>query len=174
MNGRKFFVGRVLGLGVLVVVVLVVSGFYWLNAYIYNEKQPGGISLKNYKEIAYTIEGRQVQLGSDTKYFGNEAKGDLNGDGIPDVAFLVTQQPGGSGTFYYVVVALGQPEGQYLSTNGVLLGDRIAPQTTEISNGTLIVNYADRNPDEPMVTPPSVAVSKYFTVSGSQLSEVAR
>lgn len=174
MNPRSFFVGRAVVLSVLLVLGALVGGFFWLNSYIYNEKQHGGISLKNYKEISYTIEGRQVQLGGDTKYFGNEAMGDLNGDGMPDVAFLVTAQPGGSGTFYYVVVALRQADNQYVGTNGVLLGDRIAPQTTEISGDSLIVNYADRKPNEPMVTPPSVGVSKYLKVSGTQLVETAR
>ncbi len=34
----------------------------------------------------------------------------------------------------------------------------------------LIVNYADRNPDEPMVTPPSVGVSLYLRVAGTRLA----
>src|SRR5574341_442852 len=32
-----------------------------------------------------------------TRYFGNEAKGDLTGDGLEDIAFLITQETGGSG-----------------------------------------------------------------------------
>jgi hypothetical protein len=32
----------------------------------------------------------------------SEAKGDLNGDGQEDIAFLLTSDRGGSGTFYYV------------------------------------------------------------------------
>ena len=68
-----------------------------------------------YKDAAYIIEGQPVKLvdgrsaiaiapGSAseivTQYFGNEAAGDLNGDGVPDVAFILTQTTGGSGTFY--------------------------------------------------------------------------
>jgi len=103
-----------------------------------------------------------------TQYFGNEATGDLNGDGVPDVAFLLTQNSGGSGTFYYVVAALKTADG-YQGTNAVLLGDRIAPQTTEIRNGQLIVNYADRTASEPMTTRPSIGVSKYLQVQGTSL-----
>ena len=107
-----------------------------------------------------------------TKYFGNEATGDLNGDGLPDVAFILTQNSGGSGTFYYVVVALKTVDG-YQGTNAVLLGDRVAPQTTEIQSGQLVVNYADRKAGEPMTTQPSVGMSTYLTVQGNTLVEVA-
>ena len=104
-----------------------------------------------------------------TRYFGNEARGDLNGDGLADVAFLVTQNAGGSGTFYYAVAAL-QVKNGYEGTNALLLGDRIAPQSAEVRSGELIVNYADRRPGEAMTTPPSVGVSKCFKVINGSLS----
>jgi hypothetical protein len=83
----------------------------------------------------------------------------------------LTQNNGGSGTFYYVVVALSSPNG-YIGTNGILLGDRIAPQTTEIKNGQIIVNYADRKTGEAMTIAPSVGVSKYLNVNGNRLIEI--
>lgn len=67
-----------------------------------------------YENATYLIEGQFVTLvdgffeiesapGSATRittsYFGNEAFGDLNGDGMEDVAFLLTQSSGGSGIF---------------------------------------------------------------------------
>ena len=106
-----------------------------------------------------------------TRYFGNEATGDINGDGIPDSAFIVTQSGGGSGTFYYVVILLGTRSGASVGQS-FLLGDRIAPQTTEIRNDEVIVNYADRKPGEPMSAQPSVGVSKYFKVVNGKLAEV--
>ncbi len=139
----------------------------------------------DYKNGTYTIDGQPVTLTDGvskvpavadsassvtTTYFGDDATGDLSGDGEPDVAFILTQNSGGSGTFYYVVVAL-KTENGYLGTNAVMLGDRIAPQTTQITDGQLIVNYADRKPGEPMTTPPSVGVSKYFHLQGSVLVE---
>ncbi len=105
-----------------------------------------------------------------TRYFGNDASGDLNGDGKADIAFLLTQTNGGSGTFFYVVVALKTDTG-YLGTNAVFLGDRIAPQTTEIQGSTVIVNYADRNPGEAFDVAPSLGVSKYLQVTNGQLVE---
>jgi hypothetical protein len=130
------------------------------------------------KNATYTIEGKDVALlngqaqteaapGSAlkiiTQYFGNEVKADFNGDGVADVAFLLTQDAGGTGTFYYVAAVISENNG-YKGTNAILLGDRIAPQTTEFRNGMIIVNYADRKPGEPFTTPPSVGVSKYFKV----------
>ncbi len=143
-------------------------------------------SAKNYKDLSFEIAGKKLALkdgvseveaapGSAskvvTRYFGNEAEGDLNGDGLPDIAFLLTQNPGGSGTFFYVVAALKTSDG-YVGTNAVLLGDRIAPQSTQVRDGIVIVNYADRNPGEAMTTAPSVGMSKYFKVVDGKLTVV--
>ncbi|MEI6238543.1 MAG: hypothetical protein WCP15_03355, partial [bacterium] len=141
----------------------------------------------NQKPISYIIAEQTVTLvngesvlpapaGSSakvtTKYFGNSATGDLNGDGISDIAFILTQNSGGSGTFYYVVATFSTPDG-FVGTNAVLLGDRISPQTTEIKNGQIIVNYADRKAGEPMTTSPSLGVSKYLRLIGNKLTDTA-
>jgi hypothetical protein len=103
-----------------------------------------------------------------TSVFGQPVSGDLNGDGKADAAMMIVQDPGGSGSFYYVVAAL-DGAGGIQGTNAVLLGDRIAPQNIAIQDGKIVVNYADRKPSEPMTTQPSVGVTKYLTVSGSVL-----
>lgn len=82
----------------------------------------------------------------------------------------MTQESGGSGTFYYLAAALGSKD-KCIGTNAIFLGDRIASQSTNFQNGEIIVNYADRNPDEPMTEIPSVGVSKYFKITGNQLLE---
>lgn len=140
------------------------------------------------KDATYTIDGQAVTLvngiskttttsssasKTTTQYFGNEATGDLNGDGVPDTGFILTQNSGGSGVFYYAVAAIKSGE-EYLGTNAILLGDRIAPQTTEIKDGVLVVNYADRNPNEPMTAQPSVGVSKYLLVENNTLIETSK
>ena len=115
------------------------------------------------KEIAPGSTSKEI-----TKYFGNRAVGDLNGDGAQDVSFLITQDNGGSGIFYYVVAALFTENG-YQGTNAILLGDRIAPQSTEIKDGQITVNYADRKADESFAVSPSVGVSKTFKVIDNKL-----
>jgi len=168
-------------IGVVVALIIAGGAWYWLGS--------GALStppLGDYKNTTYMIEGQPVILvngraetaaasGSASKivtqYFGNEAIGDLNGDGTPDIAFLLSQNSGGSGTFYYAVAALKTASG-YTGTNAVLLGDRIAPQTTEIREGRLIVNYVERAPGEPMTTRPSLGVSKYLKLMGTTLIDV--
>lgn len=138
-------------------------------------------SASDHKNATYMIEGNPVKLANGvaeaptapgaasvvtTRYFGNELKADLNGDGREDVAFILTQDAGGSGTFYYAVAALNTPDG-YVGSDGYLLGDRIAPQATNMSmdakhKDVLVFNYADRMPGEPMSTRPSVGKSAYL------------
>jgi hypothetical protein len=132
------------------------------------EKASGAFDGKN---TSFSIDGQEVTLvngvseieaapGSaskiTTRYFGNAIEGDLTGDGIPDTAFLVTQSTGGSGLFYYAVVAM-KTESGYKTTNAFLIGDRIAPQPMYIPGGTteLHVNFAERKTGEPMTTQPS-------------------
>ena len=143
------------------------------------------VSPTGYKDATYEIAGKPVTLKNGlseveaapgsaskitTRFFGNEAQADLNGDGLADVAFLLTQSPGGSGTFYYAVVALRTADG-WKGTNAILLGDRIAPQTTNITGTTILVNYADRKPGEPMTTQPSLGVTKRLSVVSGRLVE---
>lgn len=105
-----------------------------------------------------------------TTVFGEPVLGDLNGDGKTDAALMLVQNPGGSGTFYYVVAALNMGNA-VAGTNAVFLGDRIAPQTLEIRNGQIIANYVVRKPTEPMTAQPSIGVSKYLNVVNGTLVE---
>lgn len=122
------------------------------------------------RNASFTVDGESVTLRDGasatpienssaaivTRYFGNESAGDIDGDGLEDQAFVVTRNTGGSGTFYYVVVALNTGE-RYTTTNAFLIGDRIVPQSTQIRSDAreLHVNFADRRQGEPMTTPPS-------------------
>ena len=169
----------------LVIVIVFAALAWWY--YAEYAKAPTLPAPAGYQDATYTIDGAQVTLvggtattpaapGSasqvTTRYFGNEANGDLNGDGVPDEAFVLTQEGGGSGTFYYVAAALQGADGAYTGTNAILLGDRIAPQTTQIKNGIVIANFADRAPGDPMTSQPSVGVSKYLELRAGQLLEV--
>ena len=164
-------------------IVVIIGALFW---YAKEKAKNYPVTASDFKNATYIIEGQSIMLvngyaetatapGSASKtitqYFGNKAIDDLNDDGVADTAFLLTQTGSGSGTFYYVAAALKTADG-YVGTNAVFLGDRIAPQTTEIKNGELIVNYADRKPGEPMTAPPSIGISKYLKISGTTLVEV--
>jgi heat shock protein HslJ len=107
---------------------------------------------------------------------GNEARADLNGDGRDDSVFVLTQQTGGSGTFFYVAAAL-VADVRYVGSHAVLLGDRVVPQNIEIdSDGIVTVHYADRAPGESFATPPSVPKSLRLKLDTKslQFGEVAQ
>ncbi len=130
------------------------------------------------QDATYMINGKNVTLvhgvsevpvapGSaskiTTRYFGNEIMRDLNSDGRPDVVFILTQETGGSGVFYYVAVARNTLNG-YVGSQAFFLGDRIAPQSTSVStSSSIVVNYADRKPEESFAIQPSVGKSLRLT-----------
>ena len=144
---------------------------------------------KDPRNATYTIEGEPVTLvdgvaekelapGSASKqvtsYFGNEVEIDLNSDGLVDSAFLLVQDNGGSGTFYYVAAAVNGKDG-YTGTNAILLGDRIAPQNTFIdpdNPAQFIVSYGEIPAGEPMSSKPTQMVSRTFKLEDGMLVEV--
>lgn len=168
-------------IGVIAVIILA-GGYYLLNSRTPEEKQEGVIV--DYKNISYMVDGKSITLkngvaeteiapGSATKivtrYFGNEVKTDLDEDGREDVAFIITQEGGGSGTFFYAVAARNIGN-RYVGSDGYLLGDRIAPQSTNVSQyprhkNVVVFNYADRGPGEPMAAQPSVGRSAYLKLN---------
>jgi hypothetical protein len=103
-----------------------------------------------------------------TQIFGQPTVGDINGDGKNDAAVILIQTTGGSGTFYYAAAALNTGHGT-VGTNAIFLGDRIAPQTMNVMDTIVTVNYADRGANEPMSTAPSIGISKYLVLGSSTL-----
>jgi hypothetical protein len=153
---------------VVVVACLFVAGFF------FTKKESPQIQPLAFDPLnaTYTIDGTPVTLvngkASTTQIFGEPVYGDISGDGTNDAAVFLVQTGGGSGTFYYAAAALDAGHGA-VGTNAVLLGDRIAPNTIQIANGIMIVNYADRKASEPMSAAPSVGVSKYLVESNGTL-----
>lgn len=158
--------------------------------YVNNPQTPLTMTEKNNsKNTTYTIDDLPVSLvageastpaapGSAseivTKYFGNEVATDLNNDGREDLVFLLTQSPGGSGTFFYVVAALNTSDG-WVGSKGYLLGDRIAPQTTELSQdpnhqNVIVVNYLDRAAGQSRVDQPSVGKSVWLKLDPTTMA----
>jgi hypothetical protein len=157
--------------------IVLAVGFFALTSHVPREKQEGNGLVTDIKNLMFEVDSHAVTLTNGvsevpilegsastvvTRYFGNEARGDLDLDGDEDVAFLVTQEGGGSGVFFYVVAAIFE-DGGYQGSKALFIGDRIAPQTTEFQDGRVIVNYADRLPGEPMTEAPTLGKSLILT-----------
>lgn len=148
------------------------------------EKLADYIVAANPMNATFNIDGQEITLENglaqeriagatfkNTRIWGEGAVGDINNDGADDYAFLITQDSGGSGNFFYVAAAFNAGQG-YLGTNAILLGDRIAPQNISVTGGLILVNYADRLPGEPMTAQPSQGASAYFELKAGNLVQV--
>ncbi len=89
------------------------------------------------------------------RVIGDPVSGDVNGDGRPDAGLLLANDSGGSGTFYYAVVAVDDG-GALRATNALPLGDRIKPQDVSFKDGTFVYRFLERSPGEPMAGDPRV------------------
>ncbi len=182
-------------LGIIFAILILVTFFGW-GVFKFkvgvNDSSIGlNIGASSPMDATYRINGESVTLKNGmseeplilgsasktiTRYFGNAVKHDFDGDGREDTAFLLTQETGGSGTFYYLAVALNKADG-YLGSDAIIIGDRIAPQTTEIKKGNIVlVNYAERKPGEPFTAMPSIGKSIWllFDPKTMQFGEVAQ
>jgi hypothetical protein len=169
---------------VAMIAAVLVGAFLFLDTR--NEEAPA--SEADHKDAEFLIDGQRVKLENGvaeteaspgsastivTRHFGHELDIDLDGDGRDDVAFIVTQTRGGSGTFFYAVAARDTGQG-YAGSDGYLLGDRIAPQATTVSPNprherVVVFNYVDRAPGEAMTTQPSVGRSVYLKLDPSSM-----
>jgi len=162
-------------------VVVAVGSLYKI--YVLDVRNEAIRVVEDYRNGTYRIGGQNITfvdgvsilqgiMGASelttTRIFGNEVKGDLDGDGQEDIAFLITQNNGGSGIFYIVAVALSTDKGIH-ATQPYLLGDRIAPQSTQYRDGFVIFNFATRRDGEPYIAQPSVGVSVTLKVIEGKL-----
>ncbi len=177
---------------ILIVFVLIIIGLK-ANRSNFDEQA-------NLHDGTYIIDGQEVTLKNGisevesapgsasktiTKYFGNDLKHDLNDDNREDRVFIITQETGGSGKFYYVVALLDTADGS-VGSDGVMLGDRIAPQAINLDEGktvigtnrqnVIVVNYLDRKMGESFDIQPSVGKSIWLKLDPATMKfgEVAQ
>ena len=130
---------------------------------------------------SYSIDGTTVTLVSGsadepaasgsssrtvTAITGSTGTGDLDGDGKPDLAVVITRSLGGSGTFYYVAALVMSDNSP---RTALLLGDRISVSQVSTKVGAVTVTYLTRPEGAPFTAAPSVPASKTFSLAGGQL-----
>jgi len=74
------------------------------------------------------------------QYFGNETRGDLNGDGRDDIAFVITRNDKERGVLYYLTSAISSTTGNF-GTNLVFLGNDVTPKAISIADNTVNIEY---------------------------------
>lgn len=146
----------------------------------------GAMPAKSPRDATYLIEGEPVRLQGGravrpaapgaatiirTRVLGAPTYGDVDGDGDSDAVLFLVQDPGGSGTFYYVAAA-HKVDGGYRGGTAVLIGDRITPQRLDLVHGVVVADYLERAPGEPMAADPALARTVYLMLEGGALTLV--
>lgn len=113
------------------------------------------------KNITVTLDDQSFTLKdgaaatNTVRIVGEPTAGDVTSGSQPDAALLIESDPGGSGTFYYAVLAVNH-DGTYQATNAIALGDRIIPEGVDFIDGHFVYRFLERKPGEPMAAEPTV------------------
>ena len=99
------------------------------------------------------------------------AIGDLDGDGISEIAATIYADPGGTGDFVYLAV-FKKENGVSKYIDSQELGDRIQINKISIQNGIISADIITQGPGEPMCCGTLREVLRY-KLSGNSLVEVA-
>lgn len=168
-------------------VIVAVEGIYRFNFTHGGDVVPVTITQPDPRSMTYKVGNDRFTLkngkaevevapGSASKntlmIFGEPVYGDLDKDGDTDAAVLLVNTAGGSGVFYYAVLAINNGTSSR-ATNVMYLGDRIAPQTVEIHEGRAVYNFAERKGTDPMTIQPSIGKSVWvhYDVTKNEIGE---
>lgn len=99
------------------------------------------------------------------------ATADLNRDGLLDCAIIIFENYGGSGNFrkLYLLINNGK---EIIHTDEKFIGDRIKITNLNISKGTIIVEYLDRDIDESFAVVPHIKKSVKYYVNEMKLERL--
>lgn len=93
------------------------------------------------------------------------AVGDLNGQFA--VAAVITADPGGSGTFYYLSLFTAGDSG-LVNTSTILIGDRVVINAIDITQNTVVLDMVQAGPDDALCCP-TEHVMNVYELQGSEL-----
>lgn len=104
-------------------------------------------------------------------YFQPEyAVGDLDGDGSPDAALVLSTNTGGSGTFQDLVVVLNG-SGPVRGATDFFLGDRVQVDRIRIADGEIRLDLTMHGPGDPMCCP-TLPATRLFRLIDGELREI--
>ena len=107
----------------------------------------GGITLVNGK-FSGQVNGIELNAVMNPEIL----RGDINGDGIGDAAFLLSEDTGGSGVFVSLMIVYSE-NGAYTQAPGYFIEDRPVIEGFQFENGEVILNAKVHAPNDPMVDP---------------------
>lgn len=96
--------------------------------------------------------------------FHGFAEGDLDGDGAEDAAVILVEDPGGSGTFWYLHAMVNE-DTTLRDVSWRLLGDRVEVTSVRVDTAVIAVDLLVRRPEEPAVAPPTVPLTRHFVLT---------
>lgn len=131
------------------------------------------IWLPTYQETVQLNQGSFQRDGGEDSLYGNLlepfATGDLNGDGVDDLAVLVAENGGGSGTFVSLITFFNQ-DGQPVQQPGVLIDDRPLINDLSIQDQKIIVKATIHSANDPACCPAWDVTETYAVDSSSALA----
>lgn len=132
--------------------------------YQVEESAAGSVTLVNGEYREPVAEGSASELV--VTWTGTAATGTLNEQFA--VATIITVDPGGSGTFYYLAVFTPDESGQLVNTAVTFLGDRIIVNSLGITRNTIVVQMGQAGEDDPMCCPTEL-VERVYTLEEGEL-----
>jgi len=97
------------------------------------------------------------------------AAGDLDGDGAADLAVVVGENSGGSGSYVFVTALLAGGEGEPLPV--ALVGDRVQLRSMVIESGEIRLDVVQAGEQDPMCCPGELATRRWVVRDGALQEE---
>lgn len=164
--------------------VLLLSSMLMVSCIGYVPRDPTGADLEratylteNTEEGTATLEYGEFRqpiapgsAGDLVIQLGKWTTGDIDGNYGVDAAAVTIEDPGGSGTFYFLH-ALINDEGALRDAGFAFLGDRIRIEGISIHGRVITVAMLDRAPEVSFAEPPKIAVIRRFLLENETLVE---
>jgi hypothetical protein len=117
-------------------------------------------------------EGTAGQTDYVSVNLGNfNAAGDLNGDGVAEIAAVFGENYGGSGTFVYLAI-YSDVNGKLTFLTSAFVGDRSAVNGLSIENGEVALSAVTHDADDPLCCPTMQTHRHYSLMAENQLQMI--